>query len=50
MTVFSTSEKKREEALKVLKADHFIVSKDEEQMKVREAYKLEVVCTCVMQR
>ena len=34
VTVFSTSEKKREEALKVLKADHFIVSKDEEQMKV----------------
>lgn len=35
VTVFSTSEKKREEALKTLKADHFIVSKDEEQMKVR---------------
>ena len=35
VTVFSTSEKKREEALKVLKADHFIVSNDEEQMKVK---------------
>ena len=35
MTVFSTSEKKRDEALKVLKADHFIVSKDEKQMQVR---------------
>ena len=38
VTVFSTSEKKREEALKVLKADHFIVSKNEEQMKVRAVY------------
>ena len=34
VTVFSTSEKKRAEALKTLKADHFVVSKDEEQMKV----------------
>lgn len=33
VTVFSTSEKKRAEALKTLKADHFVVSKDEEQMK-----------------
>ncbi|KAL0043655.1 hypothetical protein WJX79_010984 [Trebouxia sp. C0005] len=32
VTVFSTSEKKRAEALKTLKADHFVVSKDEEQM------------------
>ncbi len=36
VTVFSTSEKKRAEALKTLKADHFVVSKDEEQMKVRQ--------------
>ena len=35
VTVFSTSEKKKDEALNVLKANHFIVSKDEEQMKVR---------------
>ncbi len=34
VTVFSTSEKKRAEALKTLKADHFVVSKDEEQMNV----------------
>ena len=47
MTVFSTSERKREEALKVLKADHFIVSKDDEQMKVRAIY--QPVCVCVMQ-
>lgn len=32
VTVFSTSEKKKEEALKTLGADHFIVSKDKEQM------------------
>ena len=35
MTVFSTSEKKKAEALKTLGADHFIVSKDKEQMEVR---------------
>ncbi|KAL3147122.1 hypothetical protein ABBQ38_015079 [Trebouxia sp. C0009 RCD-2024] len=32
VTVFSTTEKKRDEALSVLKADHFVVSKDEKQM------------------
>jgi D-arabinose 1-dehydrogenase-like Zn-dependent alcohol dehydrogenase len=36
-TVISTSPGKREEALKVLGADNFIVSKDPEQMKVRES-------------
>lgn len=46
VTVFSTSENKREEALKVLKADHFIVSKDEEQMKVRAISSLYVLVTC----
>ena len=35
VTVFSTSDKKQARALKILKADHFIVSKDEEQMKVK---------------
>ena len=35
MTVLSTSANKKEEAIKTLKADHFIVSKDQEQMKVR---------------
>jgi len=34
--VFSTSEKKRAEALKTLGADHFIVSKDEDQMNVSQ--------------
>ena len=34
VTVFSTSEKKKEEALKTLKADHFIVSKNEKEMQV----------------
>lgn len=32
VTVFSTTEAKRQEALEGLKADHFIVSKDSEQM------------------
>ncbi|XP_071735393.1 mannitol dehydrogenase-like [Rutidosis leptorrhynchoides] len=32
VTVFSTSNSKKEEALEVLKADHFINSKDEQQM------------------
>lgn len=32
VTVFSTTERKREEALKTLGADHFVISKDEEQM------------------
>ena len=36
VTVFSTSEKKRAEALKTLGADHFIVSKDEDQMNVSQ--------------
>ncbi len=35
VTVISTSESKRQEALKVLKADHFLISKDPEQLKVR---------------
>ena len=34
VTVFSTSEKKKEEALKTLGADHFIVSKNKEEMEV----------------
>ncbi|CAI9276172.1 unnamed protein product [Lactuca saligna] len=33
VTVFSTTPEKKQEALEVLKADHFIVSKDVEQMK-----------------
>eukprot|EP00891_Asterochloris_glomerata_P005343 jgi/Astpho2/5343/Aster-05893 len=33
VTVLSTSAHKKEEAIKTLKADHFIVSKDQEQMK-----------------
>ena len=37
VTVFSTSEKKKAEALKTLGADHFIVSKDKEQMEVRSS-------------
>lgn len=37
VTVFSTTEAKRQEALEGLKADHFIVSKDSEQMQVTEA-------------
>ena len=34
VTVFSTSEGKKDEALKTLGADHFVISKDEEQMQV----------------
>ena len=34
VTVFSTTEKKKEEALKTLGADHFIISKDEDAMNV----------------
>ncbi|KAD7478517.1 hypothetical protein E3N88_01653 [Mikania micrantha] len=33
VTVFSTTAAKKEEAIEGLKADHFIISKDEEQMK-----------------
>lgn len=35
VTVFSTSISKKEEALNALGADHFIVSSDQEQMKVK---------------
>jgi len=34
VTVLSTSEKKREEATKILGADHFVISRDEADMKV----------------
>ena len=34
VTVISTSEKKKDEALKVLGADHFLISKNEDDMKV----------------
>ena len=34
VTVISTSEKKREEAIKTLGADHFIVSKNDKEMLV----------------
>lgn len=36
MTVFSTTPNKRDEALKRLGADQFVVSKDENDMKVRK--------------
>lgn len=35
VTVLSTSEKKREEAIKILGADHFVISRDEADMKVK---------------
>ena len=35
VTVLSTSESKRTEAVKTLGADHFVVSRDEAAMKVR---------------
>lgn len=38
VTVISTSESKREEAIKVLKADKFVVSSDEQQMQVLSIY------------
>ena len=38
VTVFSTTESKRQEAIDGLKADHFIVSKDPEQMQVSDYY------------
>ncbi len=34
VTVISTSAKKEKEAREVLKADHFVISKDEAQMSV----------------
>lgn len=34
VTVFSTSSSKRDEALKLLQADNFVVASDEKQMKV----------------
>jgi cinnamyl-alcohol dehydrogenase len=34
VTVISTSPKKEKEAREILKADHFVVSKDEKQMSV----------------
>ena len=37
VTVISTSDKKREEALGHLGAQHFLISKDEAAMKVRSA-------------
>ena len=37
VTVISTSDKKREEALGHLGAQHFLISKDEAAMKVRGA-------------
>ena len=40
VTVLSTSASKREEALTLLKADRFVISSDEEQMKVRKQHKL----------
>lgn len=45
-TVISTSPRKKEEALKVLKADNFIVSKDEQQMKAA-AGTLDGILDCV---
>lgn len=38
VTVFSTSDSKREEATKHLRAAHFVVSKDEGAMKVSTCY------------
>ena len=45
VTVFSTSEKKKDEALKVLKADHFVVSKDEDAMQVTSILSALMPCT-----
>ena len=41
--MISTSPKKEKEALNTLKADHFVVSKDEAQMSVRA---LLLLCCC----
>ncbi len=43
VTIISTSPKKEKEAREILKADHFVVSRDEKQMSVR-AYPLLVQC------
>lgn len=40
VTVLSTSESKRDEALALLKADRFVITSDDEQMKVRKPHKL----------
>lgn len=39
VTVLSTSESKRDEALTLLEADRFVISSDKEQMKVRKLHK-----------
>lgn len=50
MTVLSTSAHKKEEAIKTLKADHFIVSKDQEQMKVRRRHSSRSSSACLPPR
>lgn len=44
--VFSTSPNKKEEALKGLGADEFVVTKDEEAMKVGLGVVLNALCNC----
>ena len=46
VTVISTSDKKREEALGHLGAQHFLISKDEAAMKVRNVSCPEIVTLC----
>lgn len=46
VTVFSTSISKREEALMLLGADKFVISSDEEQMKVQQLHTLPFFFTC----
>lgn len=44
VTVFSTSESKKEEALNLLRADNFVISSDKQQMMVRSISILSDVC------
>lgn len=43
VTVISTSPKKKQEAIEVLGADHFLISSDKDAMKVRALF---MYCVC----
>lgn len=48
VTIISTSESKREEAIKVLKADKFVVSSDEQQMQVLSIFRFAALSNFVL--
>ena len=48
VTVFSTSISKKEEALTLLAADKFVISSDQEQMKVGPTHHLAILLVCLL--